>query len=97
MYFVNKRKFAVHAPFVYKANVSGVESYDNSEDIEKAYPDINVSDIPTIKPSETDDTVFLMISSHYGREAFALGFNEDIEDWIETQTESYHVEDGYLF
>jgi hypothetical protein len=97
MYFVNKHKFVVRAPFIDKANVCGVEVYQNPEDIEKVYPELNSSEIPTIKPSKNDENTFLMVTSNFGVEAFSLAFNEDVEDWIENQTDSYHIEDGYSF
>lgn len=102
MYFVNQNKFVVYSSLIEAANVDNVETFVNDKALIHAYPNLKnklLSEIPMLhqKESESDSEQRYYISSSFLKsEPIDLDFLQEIEDWVENQDETYHIEDGMV-
>lgn len=85
------------------SNIDGqVSIYNNEEELQLDYPNITDNDISNNIPVLTkkvtgEDVEYFLNSLNLNNEHVSLSYDEDIEDWISVQAETFSTNSGLHF
>lgn len=102
MYFVNQKQHVVSSTIIEASDVCNCEVFSDFEALQTAYPAIknaSFAEIPMVhfKNGNRSREEYYVSSNTINSDFICLDTLETIEDWIETQSETFHTELGVLF